>query len=463
MHVFDPHKATDMVQLPLSYLLVEALETLYARVSHSKRPADREVTAFLRQQKRIDRKERDFLAKTTYGIIRRRGLLIEASKELPFKPDPHSFVLLYLLGWTHLKPTDLPRPDDQIEPVMEAIARFRKRPPPQNPAEAIAQKHSLPLWLSAALIEAWGQEQAPKLAAALKRPPPLTLRVNTLYATRQEVRTMLSRQGVRTSPTKYSPIGLTVTGHARVMKTQAFKQGLFEIQDEGSQLIGLLAEAEPGQCVIDACAGAGGKTLHLAADMHNKGMLYAMDAYQHRLSQLKPRARRARVHNLRFHAIDKDGTKKLARLKKRADVVLIDAPCSGTGALRRNPDDAWKLQATAPTKYAAIQAEIIERYARMVRPGGRLVYATCSLLPQENQQTVEHFLKTHGDTFTPVPVAQIFDRCASQTPQFPDQSPWMRLAPHLHGTDGFFAAVFERKKPDDQPATELQNAPEDTP
>ncbi len=438
-------KPGSVIDLPLSFVVRDLLAELFAKVTESHRKADREINDFLRRQRRLSAPEREFIARTIYAMIRHRRALQDAARALPFKPSAHTFVLLHLLGSTHLRAQDLPRPDAEIEPVLAALSAHRRRPPPEDPAEALAQAHSLPGWLAAELLKLCGEEGGALLAAALKRPPPLTLRANLLRGDRDGLRGRLAREGVRTTPTRYSPVGLTVIGHARVMQTRAFAEGLFEIQDEGSQLIGLLAEARPGQRVIDACAGAGGKTLHLAADMDNKGTLLALDAHEHRLDQLRPRARRAGVHNVQTHALDAEGSRRLSRLKGSADVVLVDAPCSGTGALRRTPDDAWRMAEGDVERFSEIQRALLARYAGLVRPGGRLVYATCSMIPEENQRVAEDFLQHHPG-FEATSAWEVLDRIAAQTPEALDGAPWMRLLPHVHGTDGFFAAVFTRRR-----------------
>jgi 16S rRNA (cytosine967-C5)-methyltransferase len=217
-----------------------------------------------------------------------------------------------------------------------------------------------------------------------------------------------------------------------VFALRAFKKGLFEVQDEGSQLIALACQARPGQLVVDACAGAGGKALALAGEMHNKGRLIACDRDSRRLDEMRPRARRAGVHNWEARAVPESSDARIADLAGQADVVLVDAPCSGLGALRRNPDARWRLTAEEVATFPPRQIGILEKFARLVKPGGRLVYATCSINRAENQDIRAMFLQRHADEFTPVPAL----------PGWPDD---VQLLPHVHGTDGFYIAALLRR------------------
>jgi 16S rRNA (cytosine967-C5)-methyltransferase len=256
-----------------------------------------------------------------------------------------------------------------------------------------------------------------------------------LKNTREELLATLRAEGSRVEPTRLSPWGVIFTGRTNVFALRAFKAGLFEVQDEGSQLIALACEARPGQVVVDACAGAGGKTLALASEMHNKGRLVACDRDGRRLDELRPRARRNGVHNWEARAVPESSDARIADLAGQADVVLVDAPCSGLGALRRNPDARWRLDESEVDSFPPRQKQILERYARLVKPEGRLVYATCSINRRENQDVRAAFLDAHPE-FEPaqaLPASLGLGNAADQ-----------QLLPHRHGTDGFYIAVMHK-------------------
>jgi 16S rRNA (cytosine967-C5)-methyltransferase len=259
-----------------------------------------------------------------------------------------------------------------------------------------------------------------------------------LKSTREEVAASLVAEGFAAEPTPWSPAGLRRRDHASLTRTRAFTQGLFEVQDEGSQLLALLVEPRRHEMVADFCAGAGGKTLHLGGLMANTGTVYAFDVSAARLERLKPRLRRADLHNARAIAIRHERDERVLRLAGKMDRVLVDAPCSGTGTLRRNPDIKWRAVDLAAL--ADQQRRILAAAATLVKPGGRLVYATCSLLREENDEVVRDFLAAHPG-FRPVPVNEILTR--RHIPLTMDDES-LRLLPHRHDTDGFFAAVVEK-------------------
>jgi 16S rRNA (cytosine967-C5)-methyltransferase len=295
--------------------------------------------------------------------------------------------------------------------------------------------------LQEAYGEAWGRE-----IAALETPPPVDLRVNRLKATVEEARAALKREGIETEPMRYASHGLRLKRRLSVVRGEAFQNGLVEIQDEGSQLVAALVDAQPGMQVADYCAGAGGKTLAMAAGMNNKGRVVAMDVLETRLDRSAQRLRRAGAHNVERRAIDADNRKWLKRQAGAFDRVLVDAPCTGSGTWRRNPDGRWTLRPEDLAELVPKQAAILDAAARLVKPGGGLIYATCSVLPAENERQVEGFLERHAD-FAVVPVADIWrDALASEPPAEVAAGPYMRLSPLRHGTDGFFAATLVRKE-----------------
>nr|BCX00867.1 MAG: NOL1/NOP2/Sun family protein [Bacteroidota bacterium] len=417
---------------------VAASAALYQQIIRSRYPADREMEAFFKAHPELGKRDRRFIAETVYGMLRNRRWLEFAASRWWHEPGPHEWVLLYLAAFEDPERLDLPWTAEEEHRIREALLWARQVAPPQDPAQALGLKYSFPDWMVRLWLDRYGPEETEALCQGLNRAAPLCVRVNTLKATRQEVQERIRTEGWRTYPTPYSPVGLIFEKRISVFQTASFQEGLYEVQDEGSQLISYLTEARPGMKVVDGCAGGGGKTLHLACMMENKGMLYAFDIYTIRLEQLRPRARRAGVHNIRAHRIPHNRAKEVRRLYGKIDVVLVDAPCSGTGVMRRNPDTAWKV---TPEKVQALveqQLRILDAYAPLLKAGGRMVYATCSLLPQENEEVVAAFLDEHPD-FHLEPAGPILER---QGISLPLEDEFLRLYPHRHGTDGFFGAVF---------------------
>jgi 16S rRNA (cytosine967-C5)-methyltransferase len=293
-----------------------------------------------------------------------------------------------------------------------------------------------PEWLEAAL----GALPEAELRA-LNRPAPLDLRVNPLTVSREQALEGLTASGIQAAPTRFSPHGLRVVGRPPLGQLPAFQAGWVEVQDEGSQLVALLADARPGQFVMDLCAGAGGKTLALAAAMQNKGRLIACDVSEKRLERAVKRLRRAGVHNVERRALGPDAASWLKRQAGRFDRVLVDAPCSGTGTWRRNPDMKWRIGPADIAELRHVQDEVLDRASRLVKPGGRLIYATCSLLAEENEQAIDAFLARHGE-FRVLPVGGLWAGLLSGA--CPVDGPYLQLSPARHHTDGFFAAILER-------------------
>jgi 16S rRNA (cytosine967-C5)-methyltransferase len=314
---------------------------------------------------------------------------------------------------------------------------------PADPVDALAAETSLPRWLAQLWSAQLGADETRRLAAALNERAPLTVRTNTLKCTVDELERTLREEGARVERTRWSPLGLSFASRTNVFALRAFKAGLFEVQDEGSQLIAEACGAQPGQLVVDACAGAGGKTLALAAAMRNKGRLVACDRDARRLGEFQKRARRAGAHNWELRAVPEgaSGEARIADLRGAADVVLVDAPCSGLGALRRNPDARWRLTPDEVDSFPPRQRDILARYAALVRPGGRLVYATCSINRGENEDVRAAFAAAHPH-FAPVEASEMLgaERGASLGAHGHD----VQLLPHRHGTDGFYLAAFRR-------------------
>jgi 16S rRNA (cytosine967-C5)-methyltransferase len=295
------------------------------------------------------------------------------------------------------------------------------------------------------LREQLGDDEFWRLAGALAEPAPLDLRVNLLKARRDEVQQALAETGLAAMPTPWSPWGLRLPGKPAVNKLALFTGGSIEVQDEGSQLLALLTDAKRGEMVVDFCAGAGGKTLALGASMRNTGRLYAFDTSGHRLDALKPRLARSGLSNVYPAQIAHERDDRIKRLAGKIDRVLVDSPCSGLGTLRRNPDLKWRQSPKSVAELQAKQTAILAGAARLLKPGGRLVYATCSLLAAENEHIVAAFNDGPGKDFDTAPVAPLLSALKVERSDELAAGNHLRLWPHRHQTDGFFAAVWHRR------------------
>jgi 16S rRNA (cytosine967-C5)-methyltransferase len=306
-----------------------------------------------------------------------------------------------------------------------------------------AVRLSLPDWLYGRLLAAGPEEAAVAFGRAVLKPAPLDLRVNTLSADREAVLARLRADGFEAAPTPFSPAGIRVEGKPAINRHELFTGGAVEVQDEGSQLLGYLVAPKRREMVVDFCAGAGGKTLHLGALMHSQGRLYAFDVSEKRLNNFKPRLKRAGLSNVHPQLIQGESDIRVKRLAGKIDRVLVDAPCSGLGTLRRNPDLKWRQTPQAVVELASKQRAILDAAATLLKPGGRLVYATCSVLAEENQDIVGGFLERHPG-FRTLDCQAILDesRVALECGEF------LELRPQVHGTDGFFAAALERRADD---------------
>jgi 16S rRNA (cytosine967-C5)-methyltransferase len=305
-------------------------------------------------------------------------------------------------------------------------------------------RNEYPDWITPLLQRRFGSRVEEEMRAAIGTAS-TDLRVNTLKATREAAIAALKREGVDAVPTALSPVGLRVEGRPPLATMQVFKDGLIEVQDEGSQLVALLADARPGLRVADFCAGAGGKTLAMAAQMQNKGKIVACDVLEGRIERAAVRFTRAGVHNVERKALSSERDQWVKRHAGTFDRVLIDAPCTGTGTWRRNPDAKWKLKPSDLEELTEVQRNILDSAWRLVKPGGRLVYATCSLLAEENEAQVDAFLAAHPD-FKLVPVADVWRAAVGEGDGDGMVGQTLSLTPAQHGTDGFFAAVLERVK-----------------
>lgn len=379
--------------------------------------ADKVVARALKKDKRWGSHDRKFVAETIYEIVRWKRLYVEiAEVKEPFDRDN---IWRIFAVWAVLRGYTLPdwkyfeeTPVRRIKGKFDELTKTRKF------------KESIPDWMDELGVKELGEEIWTKELAAQNEQAKVILRVNRLKTTKEKLRAILMDLNIETEFHKDYPDALILTERANVFLTDAFKDGLFEVQDASSQLVAYFLDVKPGMRVVDTCAGAGGKTLHLASLMENKGQLIAMDLYESKLKQLKIRAKRNGAFNIEPRVIE--STKTIKKLHEKADRVLIDAPCSGLGVLKRNPDSKWKLQPEFIDNIRKVQAEVLENYSKIVKPGGKLVYATCSVLPSENQEQIKHFLSTEiGKEFTFVKDQKVL---ASES-----------------GFDGFYMALLERK------------------
>lgn len=416
--------------------VLEACADLLQQVLRLDHPADAVVSRYFREHRGLGPRERATLAETAYAVLRRK-LFFDHLAPSGSGPKPRRLAILGFHGPRDFLAAALTPQEKEWLALCDAI----------DPADLLERhRHNLPEWLVAPLKEQLGNEFW-ALAESLNQPAPLDLRVNTLTDKREDVQRELARAGIAAQPTPFSPWGLRLADKPPLTKLDAFTRGAIEVQDEGSQLLALLLEARRGEMVVDFCAGAGGKTLAIGAAMRNTGRLYAFDVSAHRLDALKPRLARSKLSNVHPAAIAHERDDRIKRLAGKIDRVIVDAPCTGLGTLRRNPDLKWRQSPEAVAELAAKQAAILRSAARLLKPGGRLVYATCSVLPAENEAIAQGFTAELPE-FRPVPVAGILRDAKVEaqglTSGGEHGEEFLRLWPHRHGTDGFFAAAWQR-------------------
>ncbi|NTW49898.1 MAG: class I SAM-dependent methyltransferase [Chlorobiales bacterium] len=444
----------------IKFLLSHTLE-VYGMLEEQNRPADAVLSAYLRARKYLGSHDRRFISETIFGLLRQELTLKTLAKEaLSESGMTERAVPLVSLYFFILKSKSVPQ-----KPLIEALEELTPLEADElkmlaayfeahgsfsgdHSAASLSQRYAFPEWMTQMLLCDYGQEELEKLYAALNEPAAVTLRANTLVMSRDELQKRLGDEGVPTTPGMLSPDALICKGRPRVMQTQSFKEGLCEIQDEGSQLISILLNAKPKAKVLDACAGGGGKTLHIATLMHNKGDVYAYDANEKRFGNITIRIRRSGLQNIRLL----DSPKKLEKFKQefagKIDALLLDAPCTGSGTVRRNPDLKRRLTQESLERIQQEQQTIINEYAPLLKPGGTMVYATCSFFKQENEDIVTRFLSEHLD-FKLVPIPEALEQMkvgfdlSGLKARFKDKT-YMKLTPHCDNTDGFFAAVLTR-------------------
>lgn len=395
-------------------------------------PADGTLSRYFREHPRLGGRERGVIAEAVYGLLRNKSVYTSFA-ESGSGPLMRRITLLGLadaVGVDALGGLS----EDETQWLQHVMQIDRHHLP-------LAMKANLPDWLWQKLLVQHGESEALTIAEALNQPAALDLRVNSMKAGRDEVIAKLAEAPIVAEPTAYAANGLRIRKKPSIQNLPLFKDGTIEVQDEGSQILAQLVGAKRGEMVADFCAGAGGKTLALGAAMRNTGRLYAFDVSEKRLAKLKPRLARSGLSNVHPVVIAHERDAKIKRLAGKLDRVLVDAPCSGLGTLRRNPDVKWRQTEAGLSELNQKQSAILASAARLVKAGGRLVYATCSILPEENEQIVEAFLAAHAD-FSLVPMAQAL---AEQKIDLPMEQ-YLQMYPHQHQTDGFFAAVLQRKK-----------------
>jgi 16S rRNA (cytosine967-C5)-methyltransferase len=412
-----------------------------------RRPADAVASDFLRSRRFIGGADRRVISELAWGVVRQRIRLGWHLERIGMAPTARLLLLAQLLLVEREKRQAVEAVFDGSRYGPAALEEAERRAaaalagrPLQDPAMPEAVRLNLPGWVLPALAARFGARLAAE-AAALEAEAPLDLRANLLKTDREAARRLLAGEGIEAAPTPFSPWGLRLPARRPITSTAAYRDGLIEVQDEGSQLIALLADARPGMRVADYCAGAAGKTLAMAATMGNRGRITACDTSAARLEGAAKRLRRAGVDNAERHLLA-PGDRWAKRRAGSFDRVLVDAPCTGTGTWRRNPDARLRTGPEDLAELLAVQHDILVKAAELVRPGGRLVYATCSLLPQENEEQMDRFL-ARGDAFAPVPLDGLWAALRSGVAA-PCAGPWLSLSPAGQGTDGFFCAVLER-------------------
>lgn len=433
--------------MQLSSLLGHVQEVLSV-IRSSGKPADSLIDSFFRTRKYLGSHDRRFIAETTYGTLRHlrfcEFLVDRGISGLKAGQDRQMLTIAaYLVGVEK-------RPDVQPDALKERIAdpHLKERLSdflgslknggdvlPADPVERMAIEYSFPTWMIEKFLSQFPRPVVEQLCRSLNEPAPLTLRVNTLKTTAATCQEALSKAGIQTTTTGLSPFGLRVVKRMNIFTIQAFRDGWFEVQDEGSQLLPLIVDPKPTAKVLDACAGAGGKSLAFAALMKNRGEIYATDINGYRLGELKKRTRRAGAFNVRV--LELDSLDDLSeQYRGYFDVVFIDAPCSGLGTLRRNPGLKWLVTQNTVNELTEKQMSILQSSAELVKPGGELVYATCSLLKDENEDVVESFLAAHPE-FEELRTSPRGNDLSAELKTLPT-----KLFPHTHGTDGFFCSIL---------------------
>lgn len=426
---------------------LQAAIELLDEIEGSQAPADSLIEGYFRRRRYAGSKDRRSVADTVYGLLRRRARLSWWAERSGVEPSPRTLAIAAatvdgggaeaaraLFDGSGYGPTPLSGDEAHLVAALDHT-------PLDHPDMPACVALEFPCWLEDPLVAVFGGDLEAALSA-LNQPATVDLRSNAIKVDRDTARHALAEDGITATPTDLSPLGLRLDQHRKLGSTEAYRSGLVEVQDEGSQLVALLTAAEPGMTVIDFCAGAGGKALALAAAVGNHGRVLACDVEAARLERLEKRRERARAHCIATRTLCSEDDPWVVGQAGMAERVLLDVPCSGTGTWRRTPEAKWRLTPERLADLSALQGRILDSAARLVAPGGRLIYATCSLLGVENEGQVERFL-TSQPGFAPLPVTRVWSETIGGNG--PDGDPWLRLAPHSHGTDGFFVAILERE------------------
>jgi 16S rRNA (cytosine967-C5)-methyltransferase len=428
---------------------IELLSEIFTSWQSEKRfPADKHLERYFKSHRYIGSKDRAAVGELVYWVLRYKASLEWWLERLKGDVHARSMVLTALMLRKDFSPAELAAMTQDSQYALPRLS-----PPEATRCEQLYKETSIehpdmpphvrlnyPLWVHDILREGFG-EDLEKAMRAMNEQASTDLRVNTLKTTREALLSGLEGEGFEGTPTPVSPIGIRLSKRAPIFTSKYFKEGHFEVQDEGSQIVSQLVAAEPGMKVIDFCAGAGGKTLAIAAQMKNKGRILAWDISEKRLSQIKLRLRRASVDTVQTHVIENENDQFIKRHKTSADRVLVDAPCSGSGTWRRNPDLKWRFSARDLQEVLGVQQSILQSASRLVKPGGRLIYVTCSVFKDENEHQIETLLKNINN-FGVVSPKKIWDNPSFQGKKSENSYLW--LAPHQDGVDGFFVAVLER-------------------
>jgi len=419
--------------------LVDATAAAAREVLRFARPADDVLAAFFRAHRQIGQQDRAFVAETVYALLRRKRLVEHAVAETGLgRADARHLVLAAAVRVRGLNLRELaPAVRSSEVEWLEQVKAAARGPLP------FGVECDLPDWVVARLAPALDEAGVARLARALHQPAPLDLRVNAMKAERDAVLGELAADGIAGAPTPYSPLGIRLKDKPAINRHRLFAAGAIEVQDEGSQLLCHLLAPRRGEMVVDFCAGAGGKSLALGALMRSTGRVYAFDVSVRRLERLAPRLARSGLSNVHPQAIGSERDPRVKRLSGKIDRVLVDAPCTGLGTLRRNPDLKWRQTEAAVVELAAKQRAILAAAAALVRGGGRLLYGTCSLLAEENEHVVREFLDRDA-AFRLLPARAALAAGGIELPPGAPDDDFLRLRPDVHGTDGFFGALMER-------------------
>ncbi|MHB1048918.1 MAG: 16S rRNA (cytosine(967)-C(5))-methyltransferase RsmB [Bacteroidota bacterium] len=425
--------------MKISSLIGHVVE-LFDDVSSSRKPADHLIDFFFRKRKYLGSHDRRFIAETLYASLRHKRRIEWILSPLQLQSQRTTVFIVATLLFEKKIPVESLLEEGLLsaEVLQKISAGVDMVPADDRLTNQISLTHSFPEWMVESWLGQYGKSETEKLCGILNTQAPITLRVNTLKTSVDECRNSLMKEGIDTVPAEFSPVGLHIPKRINVFQLETFRKGYFEVQDEGSQMLAMLVDPKPRSKVIDACAGGGGKSLAMAALMKNRGEIFSLDIHNFRLDELRKRIKRAGADTIRIKTVLEDESPK--EFHDEADYVLVDAPCSGTGTIRRNPGMKWSVTTLMIEELRVKQAKILSNYAQCVKVNGTLVYATCSLMKEENEEVVESFLAAHPGFALRDP-KEVLARYHLDTLV---NNRYFQLLPHRHGTDGFFAAIMRR-------------------